>query len=251
MRFNFRIAPVVSAEVLFKQRDINRAKGLPGVEYRKRLPLAVVGGGRSLLNHLDELRAWPGEIWSCGSPYQWLKESGVDSVFFNADPMEETIDLARGADVALLADTVNPGVFDVVGRAEVFDLNDYGHGNTSASISAHLAVARGHTEVTYFGCDSSFEGSTHVYKHEDWEAHILVECNGQKFRTKPQLLMQAEMLSAFIRMAPHVFKERSGGLLRAMVADENYDVIAGNAAMHGLLAGKSPQEWYEANRAIA
>lgn len=248
MKFNFLCRPVVAVEVMRKHAEINRARGLPGVECRDRPPLAVVGGGHSLAHALDELRAWTGEIWACGSPYQWLTVHAIESVFFNADPMDETIDLARGASKALLADTVNPGVFDVVGSAEIFDLNDYGHGNTSASISAHLAISRGHKEVTYFGCDSSFEGSTHLYKDEDWEAHILVECNGQQFRTKPQLLMQAEMLSAFIRMAPHVFKERSGGLLSAMVESEDYDVIAGNAAMHGLLKGHSPQAWYEANR---
>lgn len=247
MRFNFRLKPVVSVEILQNNAEINSARGWPKVECKDRPPLAVVGGGHSLLSTIDELRHWPGEVWACGSVHPWLKENGVASVFFNADPMAEMGPMASGS--GLLAITSDPSVFEAVSEAETFDLNDYGHGNTTASISAHLALCRGHREVTYFGCDSSFETSTHLYKHEDWEAHLLVECGGVHFRTKPQLLMQAEMLSAFIRMAPQVFTERSGGLLRAMVGCEAYDAQSGNQAMHDLLRGVSPQAEYERRHA--
>ena len=230
----------VSAEVLHANVAHAKTLGLPYVRESERPPLAVVGGGHSLLEHVETLRQWKGDIWACGSPYPWLKERGIDSTFFCIDPLEETIDLARGAKHAILSTTNHPGVFEVVESVEVFDLLRGTHGPTTATAAPWWSLHMGYRDVTFFGCDSSFQEQTHVYKHEDWECHMIVRCDGYEYRTKPQLLMQAEYLATMIRLAPRVFKERSGGLLRAMVADLNYDVLAGNAAMQALLEGRSP-----------
>lgn len=94
-----------------------------------------------------------------------------------------------------------------------------------------LSIRMGYRDVTYFGCESSFEERSHAY-HDERNEHIFrVKCNGQSFLTNPPYFMQAEYLSAMIRLTP-LLKERSGGLLAAMVADPDYDITHGNRAFH-------------------
>lgn len=236
MKIEWETRPCVPVDEL--HRNVALSKGrFPLVSRKERPPLAIVGGGPSLPSHLEELKAWKGDVWACGSPYPWCVENGIDAVFFNIDPLEETIDLARGAKRAILSTTNHPGVFDVVESVEVFDLiceerEGFLHGATTATAVPHLSAYMGYVDVTFFACESSFpEGKTHAYKHEDWELHIKVACNGEFFVTKPQLLFQAQLLSDVTRRCP-VFKEVSGGLLHAMVKDPDYDIVAGNKAVH-------------------
>lgn len=229
--------PVVDPLILRENERRNRKH--PKVQERERPPLAIVGGGPSLVTALEELRRWPGDIWACGSPYQWLRERGIDSTFFNIDPLEETIDLARGAKHAILSTTNHPGVFGVVESVETFDLGDYVVLVTSAATAPHVAVHMGYTDVSFFGCDSSFLRQTHVYKNEEWEAVIFVKCGEGLYPTKPQLLIQGQAISELIRLAPHVFKDRSAGLLTALVENDNHDVTHWNLAMQRL-AGVAP-----------
>lgn len=236
MKIEWTTSTCVPLEELYSNVRHAKSLNLPGLSQKRRPPLAIVGGGPSLPSHLDTLRNWSGDVWACGSPYPWCVENGIDAVFFNIDPLTETIGLARGAKKAILSTTNHPGVFDVVESVEVFDLIDEGegfrHGATTATAVPHVAAYMGYSDVTFFGCESSFpEGKTHAYKHEDWELHIAVMCNGERFVTKPQLLFQADLLSQVIRGCPSC-KEASGGLLRAMVANPEYDIVAGNKAAH-------------------
>jgi hypothetical protein len=54
---------------------------------------------------------------------------------------------------------------------------------------------------------------------------LKVRSGGQDFITGIEFLMQAEFMSELIRAAPQVYKNRSGGLLAAMVRTGDYDVL--------------------------
>lgn len=260
MKCNFILKPCIEPELLRSYERAAKARGLPSVQCQERPSLAIVGGGPSL--DADLLRSWQGDIWACGSPYPWLRERGIEATFFNLDPLDETVALARGARHAILSTTNYPAVFDVVESCEVFDIENLS-AVTSASSAPQIAIPMGYSDITFFGCESSFERQTHAYKHEEWEAVIIVKVGEESFATKPQLLIQAQMLSGFIRLAPHIFKERSGGLLKALVRTPEYDVTHWNKAMHdlakgiptwmihgdyGMMAVNSPQERYEAQK---
>lgn len=233
-RLQFIQSCCVDQDVLHRHVAHAKTLGLPYVRESERPPLAVVGGGSSLVPSVETLRDWRGDIWACGSPYPWLRQRGIKATYFCIDPLAENIPLASGSK-AIVSTTTHPGVFDVVESAEVFDLLPGSHGPTTATAVPYWAMFMGYRDVTFFGCDSSFEASTHVYKDEDWECHLWVTCNGKEYRTKPQLLMQAEYLATTIRLLPDIFKEESGGLLRAMVSNLHYEAVAGNKAMHKLL----------------
>lgn len=261
MKINFTAKPVVEALVLRDNQRRARLRNLPKIECRARPPLAVVGGGPSLAHSLQDLREWSGDIWACASTWGYLHDHGIEATFFNIDPMTEQARLAKGARHAILSTTCCPELFDVVPQVEVFEVEDHVICTSSAGSAAHVALTMGYKEISYFGCDSSFVLETHVNKNEAaWEAIIFVKCGPNTYVTKPQLLMQAEMIAGLIRAAPHVFKDRSAGLLSAMVDDPDYDITHWNKAMRdmvegkrmwmihgdlGMISVKGPQERYE------
>jgi len=107
------------------------------------------------------------------------------------------------------------------------------HGPTSACAAPYIAVTRGHRHLTFYGCSSTFtpDGRSHAYKVERREL-LDVACNGGHYITNPTMLSQAEFLADLIRAAPGVFADRSGGLLSALVADPDYDIIAASQDIH-------------------
>ena len=221
------------------ERNCELAKGYPYVGVALRPPLAVVGGGPSINDHVETLRNWRGDVWACGSPYLWCVRNGIDATYFNIDPgapFEGQVLVSHGAR-AILSTTVNPAVFASCKSVEVFDLSRLGdnHGVTTATAAPHLALSMGYTDISIFGCESCYaEGESHAYDtHKDVSDHLRMRivCNGEAFITIPSLFMQAELLSKIIRLSP-VFKERSGGLLRAMVEDDDYDCTHATRALH-------------------
>jgi hypothetical protein len=83
----------------------------------------------------------------------------------------------------------------------------------------------------FYGCESSFGESTHVYGNRGIGNLMQVSCNGQEFLTTPDMMMQAEFLGDMIRQTP-IFTERSGGLLSAFIASPDIDVIAATPDIH-------------------
>jgi hypothetical protein len=136
---------------------------------------------------------------------------------------------------AILADVCHPDAFSAVASAEV--VTGKVHGPTSATASPFVALMRGHKHMTFFGCSSAFTrfGQTHAYKNI--KSQLLdVICNGSHYITNPTYLAQAELLAELIRAAPGVFEDRSGGLLSALVADPEYDIVAASKDIHEAIA---------------
>lgn len=214
---------------------------------RRSGPLAVIGGGPSISNHVPALRAWSGAVWAINGAMQWCRANGIAASYVTFDPERSDLEAIRSGEECILADHLSPVAFDLLHAkvAHVLTCTTYDdvlvHG-TTATGTAHLAILMGHWPVTFFGCESSYGDTMHAYQSTLEGAplpipeHLMrVVCNGAAYLTKPELLVQAEYLSAVIRALPDVYAERSGGLLAAMVRDPDYDLVAATQALHDIV----------------
>lgn len=232
----------ISPERIAANTKTNKARALPVAPCKpNRPPLAIVGGGRSVLSHVDELRVWPGHVWAINLAFHWLRDLGIKSRFYTADPMPfPGLDIRAGDDV-LLATCSEPELFDQCRRGNIETFEHYTNGVvpaiTSAGTSLTLALSLGYGDVTYFGCEGSFPSGiepTHAYGNFNPVDLLRVKCNGQSFFSKLEFLHQSLMLADAIREFPF-FNERSGGLLSALVKDPDWDVTHGTRALRDQL----------------
>ena len=245
---------------MYRNVELCAARGLPKAGKKERPSLAVVGGGKSAAQCLDELRAWDGDVWACGSTFQWLEREGIHAVLFCVDPQPGLAQMAVGATKALLASNCDPSAFDVLEQAgayvETFDLiredaPGISHGPTTASAAFDLSLrVMGYTDVSFFGFDSCYTEEevkelpehitvytvTHIHKNEPEPNMVRIVCNGKAFITCAEFFMQAQWMSQLFRSEickQGFIKNRSGGLLAAMVADPEYDFTHGSARVMG------------------
>jgi hypothetical protein len=233
--FRIQWTPVVD---LSEERLAARMEAAKGLHREQRgvhpHPVAVVGGGPSLVHHLDELRQWPGEIWAVNSMADWLGERGIDATLFTVDPAY----LEAKTQKRLLASCCHPEMFTLETR--VFDMLEHAPdgvtgGVTSASRAPALAIRLGYPGIAFFGCDSSFEEAGHVAIADYDEAALIVQANGRTFQTVPEFVMQAESIAQLLRTFPAYFVNKSEGFLAAMVADEQWTTVAVSAALKKVL----------------
>jgi hypothetical protein len=210
----------------------SRSLGLPTIAERrgtKSGPLAIVGGGPSAMALVDEIRGYGANVWAVNGTCAWLREHGVEAVFFSCDALPMVADQAKGAKRAVVATQCDPGVFEALKDADVtvFDATHgeiIGSGSTTVTATPMTAVLMGYRPITFYGCESSYAmGRTHSYVNEIRDLEMVLTLGGLKFRTAPDFCKQAEELSALFRLEREnnpgfpIFCERSGGLLRAMI----------------------------------
>jgi hypothetical protein len=230
MPFRLEFQAVGDGDASVVRRNIEFSNGFPRAERKERdHPVAVVGGG-PLLN-LEAVRRWHGDIWAINRTADYLLERGIDCTFFTVDsfPFETTAAkrlLASNADTSLFA-----------GDVHVFDTSDHvtegvRGGTTTASRAPMLALAMGYPGAVFFGCESSFGSSTHIDRDCAITKRnlVIVRADGADWTTSPQMLLQAQELAWFIKNTD-VFKEESGGMLRAILKDDDWSVVAVNESM--------------------
>ena len=105
----------------------------------------------------------------------------------------------------------------------------------TATAVPELAILLDYTEITFYGCESSFEEDTHAYTHQLTDKWLVVECDGKSFNTRPDFFAQAEYLATMIRAFPKFFKERSGGFLSAMVNTMEWEFTHATRALYDTL----------------
>lgn len=232
MPFRISFKPFVAVSDERITANLAASKGYPRITRGVHThPVAVVGGGPSLLGRLDELRSWPGDIWAINSMSDWLKARGIDSTLFTVDPAP----FKSGASKAILASSCHPSLF---GRdVQVFDMieaNPEGitGGVTTASRAPALVIRMGYPGAAFFGCDSDFGGighvSTGVYPDEEL---LIIRANGSDYTTSADFLLQAENLATVMRTFPDFYVNKSGGLLAALLADEEWTTVAVSDAL--------------------
>jgi hypothetical protein len=205
-------------------------------------PLAIVGGGPSVLDHLEELRNWPGEIWAINWTAHWLADQGIGSKMTTVDSSIPFIPRAPLSKGAILGSCVSPVIFAEYPDAECFDMSEDAPGGTVGGSSTAcrvpvLAVKMGWTDIHFFGCEGSFtEGRTHVYRNEtQFVNYLKVKAGNTVYLTRDDLYMQCESLADVMLMFPAHFKNRSGGLLQGMIEHPDWEVVAISAALKAQL----------------
>lgn len=233
MKLEIKSLGCVSDEDLV--RNLALAPKLPNPAGQGRL--AVVGGGNSIADKIDRLRDWPGDIWAINGAWRWCAEHGIKTTFYSVDPQPDLVDLVQGVTSAVLAEHCDPGVFIALRGQEVCTAKGSLNGPTSAVTASVVALRAGYTHVTYFGCESSYGETTHVYDTGFVPDLVKVSCNGAEYLTKMELLLQVDQLSDILRTLPATFAEESGGFLAALVAAGDYDVTHGSPSLHEAVNG--------------
>lgn len=195
--------------------------------------LAVVGGGRSILDHEDVLKNWDGDVWAINGTYHWCEARGIKSTFIACDPHIIVSQWAKNAKRALVTTRCHPDVFTVLrdSQAEVrtFDLEgEYKvlTGSSTALAAFHLSLLDGYKNVTWFGCEGSYPpGGTHAYMHEPRSEELIVEVGDEQFHTAPDYLIQSLEMSNIFRLGADGLHEQSGGLLSALIKEPSYRIL--------------------------
>lgn len=233
MKINF-IPQCVTPESVIREQ-LKRSDGKPRIEqcnlHRRRL--AVVGGGPSALDHLSEIARFD-DVWGINYVAGWLNKQGIPATFVTIDC--QPFDMSRvGGHAAILPTSCHPdlpGAFDAVRYFDTIETHDngLGGGTTTATRIPHLAITLGFVDVTFYGCEGSYLAQNHVNEQREYEDEIIVRA-GLDYRTTPEFLLQAQNLGEFIRNFPEIFKEKSGGLLSAMVSGMDWDIVAVSGAL--------------------
>lgn len=212
-------------------RNLARAQSYPRAQRGPHAhPVAVCGGSPSLVEHLEELRAWPGDIWAINATADWLASQGIEATLFTVDPVHCQSSVRK----RLLATACDPRIFSQ--HVECFAMcedEDGGvpGGTTSATRAPALALRLGYPGAVFFGCESSLGKTSHVDRNEPLGEALIVRADGVDWVTRPDYYLQAECLSHLLTEFPQVFTSKSGGLLDAMVRDPNWEVVAVSEAL--------------------
>lgn len=227
--------PPVPPDQIMAQIRLSDTRDLPDVKASLKASkprLAIVGGGPSINDNLEALKAWDGDVWAINGAFKWCADNGIEATFVAIDPHEIVLQWSAGVKKALLCKCIHPSVFDLMhengAAVTIFDVGPgaVATGSSTASCCVHLAIIAGHKEVTFFGCESSYlPCKTHAYMHEEREAEMIVRCGGEDFLTAPDYFCQAMEMACLFREFPFFCKEESGGLLRALVKEEHYEVL--------------------------
>lgn len=220
---------VFPSDLLIGNKRANESIGIsyPGDVDVIGVPLAVVGGSPNIVEHIEELQNWPGEIWAINGAFGWCLDNGINATFYTLDASDCLRGMAERAKQAVMADNASPdAVAAVDGPVWLVDIEDVPHGCASACTAPMLASMRGYESVTLFGCGCSFTEREHAYKwSHTTESRLLVKCGEAEFITTPQLIMQAEYLADIARDIPEYVFIKGGGFLPALVEHGEWDAL--------------------------
>lgn len=185
--------------------------------------LALVGGGLSASEHIEDLINWPGDVWAINGAAQWCLHNSIDATLVTLHPNLELVPATRRA---VLGAECSDELFAKCADKDICLLPTLDRGPTTATGVTIAAPRCGFSGITLFGCEGSYGAQTHNYEvYEDPnELWVVIAADGQTFRSKAEFFLQSRILADLIRGWPDNVEERSGGLLRALVNDPDYDV---------------------------
>lgn len=210
----------VSEEI--RRRNIGLSAGIPEPSGTGRL--FIVGGGSSLRSAVHLIPDT--DIWAINGTARYLLGVGLKRVFlYSVDPAPLLAEFCDGIDQAVLAAHCDPSAFKAMEGKTVYRVDAFEcPGPTSAVAAMVLGIRHGWEAVDFYGCDSSFDETTHVYRDEPVPGLMRVRCGGELFMTSLELLAQAKNLAEVIRRFPKFYTNKSGGLLAALIEHEHYEI---------------------------
>lgn len=267
-RINFNTTCHIPMALCEEQMRANIKAAHPMLEERAPhdTPLAVVGGGPSVSEHLDELRKWEGDIWAINEGASWfaraMPNKNVWLFTVDPDPAMAEPRYTAGVERAILSSACPPGLFKALSGKDVRmfhcrtledmpDLFVAGGGRCSASRAVLQASWCGYRTVTFFGCEGSIGETTHTYRNDTKLSQMIVRAGERHYITTPDLYFNTEDLASDFRrfsdpMLPHGLKEKSGGLLRAMIEyPDSWEIVALSKSMRDYLDPYSEDRWTE------
>lgn len=218
------------------------ARGLPVCRRSPRRTgrLAIVGSGPSVLDYIEELRTWPGEIWAINGAYDFLRGEGiVPHGFVGMDPvpgLAEYVAKTHKDTTYFISSVCDPAVFDALKDQHVWlwhskwDAMPYpadqcivSGGTTCITRAPFLGNLLGWRDMVIFGADSSYTDTPYCYRHGTFKEdttrpRMKVRVNGQVFETELALTKQAAQLSAMNEILHDQLTFRCGGLLQALLS---------------------------------
>lgn len=248
IRPDFRTQCVADAETLARHKLACSSVPVIQCADAHDVPLAVVGGGKSALEHLEELRSWPGHIWAINQTAQWLASEGRsnDVWLFSISPTKRIATYLDGVNRAILSSQCHPDVFQGLAErgADVrkFHLFD-GSGPASAPNAVFPSAILGYKQLTFFGCEGSFKGQPYFYRQESKPDQMVVRAGGVDYVTSTDIFITTEVMASVIKEFPERHKERSGGLLRAMIQDPEWGVVAWSESLRNKIAPQSTERY--------
>lgn len=233
IKAEFHGISMVPSEVVEAHRASSLARGLKEHnDFKGSGPtLVVVGSGPSAEMEIDEIRALSKtvDIWGFNGAAGWLIRQGIEAVLFSlcngsAEQWGDIEHYTRGVKKAILSWTCAPELYDsLLGKGAQVLLARIASellvsGSTCAVGAPAVALGMDYKHVTFFGCEGSFSRKcTHVDRNDRINEVMIVQCNDEEFMTNPQMILQTTELSTLMREFPHVFRNRSGGFLQAMI----------------------------------
>lgn len=195
--------------------------------------LAVVGSGPELRQDLEELSLWEGDIWAINTACGYLGAHGIESTFVTVDPLDVEF-VVPGE--ALVSSSCHPNLLRRLKSFRTFDMiethpDGIPGGCVTATRMPSLAMRLGYLDVSFFGCEGSYESQDHVTHHNGEEQEVIVRAGGRDFRIETGLLVQCQDFVKLFNAFP-IFKNRSRGLLKAMIENpDTWEIVAVSAAM--------------------
>lgn len=234
-------ASIVRANIATnRQRDVPRLHELPMYgKYRHGETIAIVGGGPSLNDTLDELTKIE-TVMVCGSAHDYVVAQGLSpryAVMCDADKSEaDFITRPLHSCTYLVASCCDPSVFDALagydvvmwdndqGDHEIFgaDARHAIQGGCTVTLKAiNIAIMLGYIgRHHFFGFDSSFTDAEYAYGGNPTNGRpLLVKVSGRIFSSTTGWLAQAANFRDMVLAMPHFFTPtvHGDGLIAAMI----------------------------------
>ena len=180
----------VAMSVIKEQILENSKLGLTNLydspDYREGKEIAIVGGGPSLKDNLDKLRAFKGPIIACGSVHDFLVENNINfnyCVVCDPDPLVTQYMKHRQSEVKyLIASQCHPETFshlmafkNYIWHCHGTQLGEefwpegtpiFGGGCTVGTRALIIAMSFGYCHISLFGFDSSLDKN---FKHHSYD----------------------------------------------------------------------------------
>lgn len=236
----------ISAEQLATNLVSSLCRGLPTLDFGQPIPqmVALVAGGPSAKNYLDELRRWDGYVVAVNGAHDWLLDNGITpDAMIVMDGLVAVADLVQRATdetTYLVASSCAPEVFDALEGKRVIlwhvMQNDDGNGllvcggPSVVTRAPYLLYMMGFRELHIYGADSSISGlQSHVYENGLLaKDRLAVRAGNEVFISTAALVLQAEYLWTLkTEMPDDLNMEVHGyGLAKAIIdAKGDFEVI--------------------------